>query len=293
MRTLGRLVLDAFALVLIALALVMLSGRVAVQPVLSGSMTGYADRGDLVVGIVTDATSLHVGDVILFAPPAPYGTPGGHPVAHRVHTIETRDGIAVATTKGDANPQPDPWTLDLTRTRTAEVRVVLPNAGWPFIRLSILTTPAGRMATGLGLMATGAVILLVGRRRSRRSDEAWPPPFEGEALEARLLDVQGRYAEGDPLPVDSRYGPAPAPAEAPAPVEAPAAVEVPVPAEAPVPAEVPVPAHALVQSEAPAPALAAGSDATGRHRRLIPRQRSRATYAAWSAEEALAHSPIE
>jgi signal peptidase len=212
MRALGRMLLDAFALVLIGVAVVMLSGRVAVQPVLSGSMTGYADRGDLVIGVATDGTSLHVGDVILFAPPAPYGTPGGHPVAHRIHDIRILDGKPVATTKGDANPQPDPWNLDLSRTRTAHVRLVLPHAGWPFIRMSPLTTPAGRMATGLGLMATGALILLVGRHRSRRSDEPWPPAFEGDALEARLRLVQERHSDSadPPTPVVSRFGPLPA-----------------------------------------------------------------------------------
>jgi len=214
MRALGRLFLDAFALVLIGVALVMLSGRVAVQPVLSGSMTGYADRGDLVVGIATDASSLQVGDVILFAPPEPYGTPGGHPVAHRIHDIRIVDGKPVATTKGDANPQPDPWNLDLSRTRTAEVQLVLPDAGWPFIRLRLLTTPAGRMATGFGLMAAGALILIVGRSRHRRSDEPWPPPLEGPALEARLELVQQRHPDGDVLaePVAAHVDPAPAPA---------------------------------------------------------------------------------
>lgn len=212
MRALGRLFLDAFALVLIGVAVVMLSGRVSVQPVLSGSMSGYADRGDLVVGMATDGSSLQVGDVILFAPPAPYGTPGGHPVAHRIHDIRIVDGKPVATTKGDANPQPDPWNLDLSRTRTAEVRLVLPDAGWPFIRLSLLTTPAGRMATGFGLMAAGALTLVIGRTRHRRSDEPWPPPLEGRALETRLeLVRQSHPDDALPTPVVSRFGPAPAP----------------------------------------------------------------------------------
>jgi signal peptidase I len=213
MRVLGRVVADAFALVLIAIAVVMLSGRVSVQPVLSGSMTGFASRGDLVVGVATDATSLHVGDVILFAPPAPYNTPGDHAVAHRIFDIRVVDGTPVATTKGDANPSPDPWNLDLSRTRTAEVRLVLPDAGWPFLRLRLLTTPAGRMSAGIGLMAAGAVILAIGRKRSRRSDEPWPPPFEGAALERRLGLLQHRHPDGDvpdPAPA-SRYGTVEAP----------------------------------------------------------------------------------
>lgn len=242
MRAAGRFVLDTFALVLIAAALVMLSGRLVVQPVLSGSMTGYAARGDLVVGMPTPSESLHVGDVILFAPPAPYGTPDGRPVAHRIHSIEIVDGLPVATTKGDANAQPDPWRLDLTRTRTAEVRLVVPNAGWPFIRRQALATPGGRMATGLVMMAAGGGILLVGRRRARRSDEPWPPAFEGAALEARLAVLAQRREDDRPVSMVSRYGPAP-----------------------------------VFRAEG-AP--------------LIPRQVRRIP-AAWSPEEALAHSPVE
>lgn len=177
LRGVGRLLLDAVAVLLIAVALVMLSGRLVAQPVLSGSMSGYAGRGDLVVGTPTGTGSLNVGDVILFAPPAPYSTPGNHPVAHRIRSVEVRDGKRVAITQGDVNPQPDPWTLDLAHTRTAQVHLVLPHVGWPFIRLQLLATPAGRMAVGLTLMACGAVILLLGRRRPRRSDEPWPPPF--------------------------------------------------------------------------------------------------------------------
>ncbi|MBA3742796.1 signal peptidase I [Sporichthya sp.] len=201
-RTVGRLVLDVVAVALIAIALLMLSGRMAVQPVLSGSMAGYAGRGDLVVGSDTRTDSLHVGDVVLFAPPTPYETPGNHPVAHRIRSIDTVDGRLVATTKGDANAQPDPWTLDLAHTRTAQVHLVLPSAGWPFIRLHLLATPAGRMTAGLTLMASGALLLLVGRRRRRPSDEPWPPPFESDRASV-------------PLRQDAPAGPVPEPAAVP------------------------------------------------------------------------------
>jgi signal peptidase I len=216
-RLVGRLAMDVLAVALIVLAVVMLSGRVAVQPVLSGSMTGYAGRGDLVIGVDTDPTSLEVGDVILFAPPAPYETPGNHPVAHRIRDIELVDGSLVATTQGDVNAQPDPWTLDLAHTRTAQVQLVLPHAGWPFIRLQLLATPAGRMTAGLTLMASGALLLMLGRQRSRRSDERWPPAFEGEGLEARLQLLQQRHAEADlPPSTVSRFGPVPVPPPKPA-----------------------------------------------------------------------------
>ena len=215
-RKIGRLGLDLVAVALIVLALVMLSGRLVVQPVLSGSMTGYAGRGDLVVGAATDTRALQVGDVILFAPPAPWSTPGDRPVAHRIASVDTVDGRLVATTKGDANPQPDPWTLDLAHTRTAQVHLVLPSVGWPFIRLHLLATPAGRMTAGLTLMATGGLLLLLGRGRRHRSDEPWPPAFEGAGLEARLRLVQQRHSAEPPAPAVSRFGPVPTPPAKPA-----------------------------------------------------------------------------
>ncbi|GAA0639062.1 hypothetical protein GCM10009547_48930 [Sporichthya brevicatena] len=172
-RAAGRLLADVAAIALIVLAIAMLSGRVAVQPVLSGSMSGYADRGDLAIALETGAAGLEVGDVVMFAPPSPWEPPGNHPVAHRIIELRVTDGQLTARTKGDANREPDPWTLDLSRTRTAEVRAVVPYAGWPFIRLAVLTTPAGRIGVGLSLMAAGAVLLFTGRRS--RPDEADEP----------------------------------------------------------------------------------------------------------------------
>lgn len=170
-RRLGVLAVDAAIFALFAATLVMIGGGASAEPVLSGSMTGFADRGDLVVG--TRGGTPRVGDVILFAPPAPYGTPGGRPVMHRVHTLSSHDGHLVATTKGDANGQPDPWTLNLMSTRTEQVRAVLPGAGWPFLRLRALATPGGRVAVGVAMMAVGAGVWLA-QRRTRAPDPGGP-----------------------------------------------------------------------------------------------------------------------
>ena len=185
----------------------MLSGRVAVQPVLSGSMTGYAGRGDLVVGWTPTPAPCGRRRHPVRAAGAlrdPRQSPGGAPD----RLVDTVDGRLVATTKGDANPQPDPWTLDLAaHPDRAGPHRALPSAGWPFIRLHLLASPAGRMAAGLTLMAAGGVLLMLGRRRLRRSDEPWPPAFEGEALEARLRLVQQRHAAEPPAPAASRFIP--------------------------------------------------------------------------------------
>ena len=78
--------------------------------------------------------------------------------------------------------------------------------------MDLLTTPAGRMAAGLALMASGGLILLSADGGPRRSDEPWPPPFEGEALERGSGCVQQRHSgeassTGRPQRLPLRTGP--------------------------------------------------------------------------------------
>jgi signal peptidase len=54
------------------------------------------------------ASDVKVGDVITFQPPA-----RSNFVTHRVQTLDASSGLPVVTTKGDANPVADPWTLTL------------------------------------------------------------------------------------------------------------------------------------------------------------------------------------
>ena len=127
-RAVGRLLMDVVALALIALALVMLSGRMTVQPVLSGSMTGYAGRGDWWSGSTPDDAEGRRRHPVRAAGPVrdPRQSPGRAPdPQHRPSSTAP----PVATTQGDANPQPDPWTLDLAHTRTAQVQLVLAARG--------------------------------------------------------------------------------------------------------------------------------------------------------------------
>lgn len=159
----GRRASDVVILAVIGFAAVLLTGRASMEPVLSGSMSGYADRGDLILATNVDPGSVKIGDVIMFAPPAPWTPPGGHPVAHRVVRLQIRDGSAVALTKGDANSTQDPWTLDLTHTRIATVRAVVPALGWPFIRLSSMASPLIRIMLGAALITLGAALGTLGR----------------------------------------------------------------------------------------------------------------------------------
>jgi signal peptidase I len=72
------------------------------SPVLTGSMTPFAEPGDLLISLPTKASTLVVGDVISVA-----NKDTGAVYAHRI--IEVRDqGDALRfVTKGDANPTPE------------------------------------------------------------------------------------------------------------------------------------------------------------------------------------------
>ena len=120
-----------FGLVLIAPALLGWQRYVIV----SGSMTGTYDRGSLVMDEVVPVTSLKVGDVITYRPPAGSGPEGL--VTHRIASITTDNtGHQVFRTKGDANAAADPWTFSLGGREQARVRVGIPYAGFVLAALS-------------------------------------------------------------------------------------------------------------------------------------------------------------
>lgn len=103
--------------------------------IVSGSMTGTYDRGSLVLDEVVPVSSLKVGDVITYRPPAGSGPDGL--VTHRIASI-TADklGHPVYRTKGDANASADPWTFSLRNREQARVRAGIPYAGFALAALS-------------------------------------------------------------------------------------------------------------------------------------------------------------
>lgn len=78
-----------------------------VSPVLTGSMVPAFDPGDLVITVNPRIVAPSVGTVVVAEP---YFTDGGEqlpPIAHRI--IGTQPGGWQ--TQGDANPEPDGWTV--------------------------------------------------------------------------------------------------------------------------------------------------------------------------------------
>lgn len=122
-----------FTVVLVAAALVFLF--LAVGPrflnyqtstMLTGSMSPGINPGDVVVSVRTPVSELKVGDVITYSIPI-----DDHRIeTHRVASIKRDNaGTASVTTKGDANPGPDPWTAVLSEDYVYTQAGVVPYLG--------------------------------------------------------------------------------------------------------------------------------------------------------------------
>jgi len=149
-RRLRRLAIDvASGLVLLLAALILIPAALGLQryAIAGGSMSGTYDVGSLVFEEVVPVEDLEVGDVITYVPPAGSGI--DNLVTHRIVEIK---GSSFRT-KGDANPDVDPWTFELTAATQARVRWHVPFAGYPFlalqdrsVRMLLIGLPAGLIA---------------------------------------------------------------------------------------------------------------------------------------------------
>jgi signal peptidase I len=155
----------AGALGALAVGLLLFTGTIHLQTVLTGSMRPTASPGDVAVTRVVPVDSLRVGDVISFYPPGQTT-----PVLHRIRSLEATPAGLQITTKGDANNTDDPWHATLKGTSAYRLVAVVPFVGW----LTELQRPALLLA-GLVL---GLVVVLELRKevkaRGMRS-QSLPP----------------------------------------------------------------------------------------------------------------------
>jgi len=96
-----------------------------VVTVLTGSMRGTANPGDLVVDVPVTLSQLKVGDVITYETP----TPDRHVVTHRIIEVVTPGANPTVRTQGDANDAADPWKATLSGTTAWKMKAVVPKAG--------------------------------------------------------------------------------------------------------------------------------------------------------------------
>lgn len=155
----------ACALALVALATVarptwLLHGTTSTLIVSGHSMDGTYRTGDLIV--VRTRATYHVGDIVGFQ--VPKGEAGaGMVVIHRLHALAG----GRFSTKGDNNPDPDPWTIAPSDIRGgADLRLAgVGNA------LAIVRGPLGVAGLFGGLAAWVALGMLPTPTASTRRDE--------------------------------------------------------------------------------------------------------------------------
>jgi signal peptidase len=106
------------------LAAVTLSLHLGFRPVLTGSMRPTYGPGALLVTRPVPVSSVRPGMIVVFDPPGEHAE-----FAHRVATVSGPAAHPIITTKGDANPGPDPWHARLTSGSIPEVVVAVPWMG--------------------------------------------------------------------------------------------------------------------------------------------------------------------
>jgi signal peptidase len=125
-RAVLTLILVAAALLFLFLAVGPRFLNYQTSTMLTGSMSPGINPGDVVVSVRTPVSELKAGDVITYSIPV-----DDHRIeTHRVTAIDRDDaGVASVTTKGDANPGPDPWTAVLSEDYVYTTAGVVPYLG--------------------------------------------------------------------------------------------------------------------------------------------------------------------
>ena len=159
MRRLTRLVVNGLLLVAgVVAVLVAAAPLLGLQRyVITGqSMTGTIDKGSIVWDKVVPTSSLKVGDVITYDPASPLAPQGN--ITHRiVWTGRDANGRLGFRTKGDFNPQVDPWQFTLGPTQ-AKVAFHVPYAGYALAKLS--EPPFRMLVIGLPALLVALSVLM-------------------------------------------------------------------------------------------------------------------------------------
>jgi signal peptidase len=151
----------AVGVVAVAVGILVFVANLHFQTVTSGSMRPTISPGDVAVTEAVPVSSLKVGDVIVFVPPAS----STEPVMHRIVSLVN----GVITTRGDANNVDDPWQVTLSGTTAYRMVAVVPFLGW----LTQLQRPALIVA---GLLVGLAILLELRKEVRGRNTKARSEP---------------------------------------------------------------------------------------------------------------------
>lgn len=164
MRGLGTLALVAATLVAAAFVLAGVAGFQR-YVIVGGSMSGTFEVGSVAFDKPVPVADLRVGDIITYQPPPGAGVP--NLVSHRIISIRHIEGQTVYHTKGDANPDPDPWRFRLGEPTQARVVFTVPYAGYLFMGLTHRWVRIALIGVPAGLIALASLGELAGLRRKK------------------------------------------------------------------------------------------------------------------------------
>lgn len=163
-RLLGRIIRDVL-LMLAVVATVAVAVLVAVvhiqfMRVVSPSMEPAIGVGDVVLLRDQPAAQVQVGQVVVL----PVPDEGGVMYVHRLISVRDVEGKKVVTTKGDANPAPDPWELQID---SASVPLVVGQIPLPGALVSVGGVGMTQFLVALLLALLAAPMAMTIMRRTR------------------------------------------------------------------------------------------------------------------------------
>jgi signal peptidase I len=115
----------------------------------SGSMRPTMFPGDVAVAVKVSPEDIRPGDVIVYTRVVPYTS--AEVLTHRVVEVRHEGDYYIFKTKGDANPEPDPWDIS-PRDVSGKVLWVVPKLGWVLYWIRGNMVSVVLVTVGLGLV---------------------------------------------------------------------------------------------------------------------------------------------
>ena len=164
-----------------ALALIIVPKAAGAKPltILSGSMTGTYDIGDVVVVKPVDPANLNIGDVITFQP----FSDDPELTTHRIIAISYGSKVEQFVTQGDANNAPDLKPIGEDQVK-GKVWYSVPKVGWISVWVAGHTVRTITDLIGIGLLLYAGVFIAGGLRERRRKNTADTTTAELEEVTA-------------------------------------------------------------------------------------------------------------
>ncbi len=159
--TLSSVLMLAAAGLCCGLAAATFTLHLGIRPVLTGSMRPTYGPGALLVTKAVPARDVRPGMIVVFTPPGDHAQ-----FAHRVTSVTGPASQPVITTKGDANPAPDPWHTQLTSASVPEVVAEIPWVGRVLVGMHGGLQIALIIMGGLGAAVAGSRWILSPRPRT-------------------------------------------------------------------------------------------------------------------------------